>query len=80
MDILVENYDYLVSDMQFPWFGTEIEDTCGIHLQKKLRESEIIIRTIICSSVKRDVDFQNVIGYILYQGHDMEDKFRIYIS
>lgn len=80
MDILVEDYDYLVSDMQFPWSGTEIENTCGVHLQKELRDSKISIKTIICSSVKYDVNFENVIGYIIYQGHDLEDKFKLYIN
>lgn len=79
LDILVEDYDYLISDMQFPWSGSQIEDTCGIHLQQELKDSEISIKTIICSSVKYDVDFENVIGYIIYQGHDMEDKFKLYI-
>lgn len=78
MDILVEEYDYLISDMQFPWSGSEIEDTCGIHLQKELRDSEIRLKTIICSSVKCDVAFDNVIGYILYQGRDLEERFKLY--
>lgn len=79
MDILIEDYDYMVSDMQFPWSGSEIEDTCGIHLQQELADSEIDLKTVICSSVKRNADFKNVIGYIIYQGHDLEDRFKLYI-
>lgn len=79
MNILVENYDYMISDMQFPWSNSEIEDTCGIHLQQELLDSEISLKTIICSSVKYNVCFRNVIGYVVYQGHDLEKNFRLYI-
>ena len=80
-------YDYLILDMQFPLYddGTGMDREQGLHvlaeIQRKYKnQKNLKTKIIICSSGYKDYkkyDYENVIGYILFDASvHMNEKFK----
>lgn len=66
------HYDYVILDMQFPFFEHEvIERDMGIHVLSEIERKDIDTKVIMCSSnenLEKDCEKYNrkIIGYIHY--------------